>query len=143
MVQLPEILSAQQVVVDKGTPNGVTDEQSLMAVPPPPPGFSIKVQTISRECLLVKGLPKIRLSIVLQSTSYTTSSSRCFRFWYKRTTATTWQSTVICNAAQNLYTLNLANGSYQVKVGPDNVTSAVSVLNSITYPVADCLLEIE
>ncbi len=122
----------------KTTKNSISGN-TPMGVPPPPPGFSIHLSTFSYQCIS-SGIqpPKIKIDISLETNSYKSSLTHCFRFWYKKSPSTTWQSLVICNATQNAYTFSLPNGNYEIKVGDEIFTTAANSSCSTIYNAYSC-----
>lgn len=143
VAQPTETTFVQQSLSEKALPNSTTLTETPKGIPPPPPGLSIQVKSIGNMCVARTNPLQTRVGIVLQDAFYNASlPPRTFRFWYKRQAQTTWQSILISNPTQNLYSFNLPNVSgtanqYEVKVGSAN-SSATSVTNSRVYTLIDC-----
>jgi hypothetical protein len=139
----PTETAHSQMALSKVTQNAVLTEP-IIGIPPPPPGFPIRVRSISINCngSSLTARTSVVLETVFPYTSYSPTS--CYRFWYRKVGTQTWQYISICNQPQNLFNLNLARGQYELIVGPGAVTSPTDVRCSTaqTFTVVKCLTEL-
>ncbi|MEY4937846.1 MAG: hypothetical protein RIS64_4205 [Bacteroidota bacterium] len=139
----PTEIAHSQMVLSKVTQNAVSTEP-IISIPPPPPGFPIRVRSININCngSSLTARTSVVLETVFPYMSYSPTS--CYRFWYRKVGTQAWQYISICNQPQNLFNLNLARGQYELIVGPGAVTSPTDVRCSTvqTFTVVKCLTEL-